>query len=211
MIWATAATVSILHYAQITQPFLAYDRCLKLRKTTIFMVFKTRPKKKKYHPLRLMINGKEFEQVTEFNFLGIIIDEKLNCLSHTTKNAKTISQAIGTLNKIKRFLPMRILKMFYISLILPKLHYGLLLWNYNNDSIFKIQKKAVRIISNNIYNAHTEPIFKDLIVPKLQDMVTLKTFSFYHKHTHKELPQYTQQFSLTTNKNIRSHNTKTGG
>ena len=97
------------------------------------------------------------------------------------------------LNELKKLLPVMILNMIYNSLILPKLH-------YDSDSIFKIQKKVVRNTSNSKYSAHAEPIFKDLRIPILQDMVTLKTLSFYYKHTHKELPQYFQNFSRTTNK-----------
>ena len=91
---------------------------------TIFMVSKTRPMKNTSRPLRLMINGKEIERVS--NFLGTIFNGISNWLVNTYyKNGKAISQVIGALNKIKRFLPMRILKMLYKSLILPKLHYGL--------------------------------------------------------------------------------------
>ena len=41
---------------------------------------------------------------------------------------------------------------------MPHLNYGILLWGSETESIHKVQKRALRIISDNKFNAHTEPI-----------------------------------------------------
>ena len=41
---------------------------------------------------------------------------------------------------------------------------------YENEKIFKLQKKAIRIISLAKYNAHTEPLFKTLNLLKINDI-----------------------------------------
>ena len=64
------------------------------------------------------------------------------------------------MNKLKNFLPSYILLTIYNSLIMPHQIYGINLWGSESKRLEKLQKRAMRIISNSSYNAHTEPIFK---------------------------------------------------
>ena len=54
----------------------------------------------------------------------------------------------------------------------------------------KLQKRAVRIIKNSNYNSHTEPIFKDLHLLKLEDIFICNILKFYYKLEHQTVPQY---------------------
>ena len=67
---------------------------------------------------------------------------------------------IGILHKLKYIFPKDILLTIYKSLILPHLNYGLLL------DISVLQKKAIRVVTNNTYKSHTEPIFKEIFYNK---------------------------------------------
>ena len=82
--------------------------------------------------------------------------------THINQISNMISRSIGALNKLKYILPPSIKIMIYNALILPRINYGLLVWGYENEKIFKLQKKAIRLISLAKYNAHTEPLFKTL-------------------------------------------------
>ena len=84
--------------------------------------------------------------------------------------------------------------MLYYSIIFSHLSYGILLWGYNINRLFKLQKKEIRIISNNTYIAHTEPIFKTLCLLKLSDIYALSILKFYYKYCHGQLPFYLQSF-----------------
>ena len=77
--------------------------------------------------LSLKIN----DRVHEFNFLGTIIHETLEWTCHIDKVANTISQTLEILNKLKHVLPVYTLKTMYDALILPHLHYNILLWGSN--------------------------------------------------------------------------------
>ena len=83
------------------------------------------PQKKVVIP-RLKLADTEIESVDQFNFLGITLDKHLNWNAHTNKLFGNISRNTGILNKIKLFLPSRILKTIYSSLILCQLNYGIL-------------------------------------------------------------------------------------
>ena len=105
---------------------------------TKFMVFNM-PQKKVVIP-RLKLADTEIESVDQFNFLGITLDKHLNWNAHTNKLFGKISRNTGILNKIKLFLPSRILKTIYSSLILCQLNYGILVWGQNYKRMFKLQK-----------------------------------------------------------------------
>ena len=111
---------------------------------------------------RLEINNIPIERVKEFNFLGLTINENMSWSSHSLKVANKISRTLGVMNCLKRYLPFSALKLMYDSLILPHLQFGITCWGFEWDRIFKLQKRALRIITNNKYNAHTEPLLKNL-------------------------------------------------
>ena len=64
----------------------------------------------------------------------------------------------------------------YSSLILCQLNCGILIWGQNYKRIFKLQKRVMRIITCCKYNAHSEPLFKELKLLKLDDIRKLQEF-----------------------------------
>ena len=79
---------------------------------------------------------------------------------HINSISNQISRSVGVLNRLKYILPTHVKLMIYNALILSRINYAILLWGYNSERILKLQKKAMRIISLQKYNAHTEPLFK---------------------------------------------------
>ena len=68
-------------------------------------LFKLRDTYVAYGVRGLKIAGNTIEQVAEFNFLGINIDQNITWKSHVTKTAIKISRVIGVLNKLKHIFP----------------------------------------------------------------------------------------------------------
>ena len=126
----------------------------------------------------IRIDGEVVEIVDHFNYLGIILDRHLSWNEHITSVATKISKTIGVLNRLKHFLPPYILKLIYNSLIGSKIKYGLLSWGSCSERIFKLQKKAVRVITNSKYNSHTDALFKKLYILKIQDDKKFKKLTF---------------------------------
>ena len=93
--------------------------------------------------LDLLLNNIKIELVSNFTFLGIILDSSLSWKYHTKMIAIKISKIIGILHKLKYIFPKEILLIIYKSLIVPHLNYGLLLWGVNLKDIFLFQKKAI--------------------------------------------------------------------
>ena len=67
-------------------------------------------------------------------------------------NANKISRTLGVMNKLKHFLP-------YSSLIAPHFNNNILLRGFNTHRLIKLQKRAIRIITDSKYNSHTEPLY----------------------------------------------------
>ena len=140
----------------------------------------------------IMINNSKIEFVDCFNYLGILVDKNLSWNSHVNDRSLKITKVVGMLNKLKHFLPPKILLDIYNSLIVPHLNYGALLWEKCSDNLFKLQKKAIRSITLSRYNAHTCPLFKKLGLLKCKDICALHAFKFCFKLENKMLPGYFQ-------------------
>ena len=64
------------------------------------------------------------------------------------------------------------------------------LYSFEWDRISKLQKRALRIMTNSRYNAHTEPLFKQLHLLKVKDIFDVQCLKFWYKFVNNELPNY---------------------
>ena len=123
------------------------------------------------------------------------LDENLNWNDHIEKLSCKLSRTLGIINKMKYVLPINVLLQLYSSLFLPHVHYGILIWGHNNERINKkLQKRAVRFITQSKYLAHTDPIFIKLNLLKIRDIFKLNQLKFYYKYLIKSLPDYFLEF-----------------
>ena len=136
--------------------------------------------------LNIKLDGVSLNRVSSTKFLGVIIDENLTWKNHVDAISKTISRNIGVLTKRKQFVPENILYSLYCTLILPYINYGVLIWGNTCkiylDKIFKLQKWAIRTISNSHYRSHTGPLFSKYNVLNVHDTFKLSLGIFMYKH-----------------------------
>ena len=88
------------------------------------------------------------------------------------------------------------------------MNYALLAWGFNCGRLKILQKKAIRIICNSKYNAHTEPLMKKLEILKLEDMFKLNMLKWYHRYIQKQLPEYFLHYIISHQYEIHHHNTR---
>ena len=129
---------------------------------TKFMIFHHHQRNIEQIVPDIKINSEKNEKVSEFNFLGLTIDENLSWKSHIQKISNKIARTLGIMCRLKKKLPAHVLRILYSSLILPHLQYSILAWGFKMGRLEKLQKRAVRIISCSKYNSHTDPLFKNL-------------------------------------------------
>ena len=158
---------------------------------TKFMVFHTSNRSVTYPVLQM--DRKPIERVTQFNFLGLILQSNLAWSKHINHVSLKISKTIGILYRLKAIYPSAVLQTLYNTLILPFFNYCILMWGATiNDGnlLHRLQKKPLRLISSSNYIAHTEPICKKLFLLKLTDMFPVAVWKFYYKLMNDQLPIY---------------------
>ena len=131
------------------------------------------------------------------------MDTHLNSKKHSEIVSTKCSRIIGIFNKLKHVLPLRIKIMLYNALLLPHINDCLMTWGLN-----KLQKIVIRIITLSKFNAHTSLLLKKLKFFTIQDLHKLQELKFYYKYIHNTLPANLQQWQITTNTEVHTHNTR---
>ncbi len=106
---------------------------------------------------------------------------------------------MGILNRLKRFLPIQTKVLIYNSLVISNLNFGILLWSFKCDKVFKVQIKIVRILILSKYNAHTDDLFKQLKLLKVNNIIKLRELKSYYKYKNNKLPHYLQTLQFHPN------------
>jgi len=184
--------------------------------------------------LGIKLDGTLLERVKHAKFLGVLIDECLTWKNHINCLSKTLSKNIGVMNRLKHSIPDRILHTLYCTLVLPYLNYGILIWGNTCktylDKLIKLQKWAIRTVSNSHYRSHSRPLFVKYNVLTVDDMYLLELGVFMFRFFKNELPavfndyftkrndihnyqtRHTNNFNLTHNKKVfADHSIRTSG
>ena len=90
------------------------------------------------------------------------------------------------------------------SMVQSRLNFGSLLWSYDCNRLINLQKRIIGTISRSKYNAHTNPLFKELFILKLPDIVSLNALKIYYKYLKNALTT----FDIQPQSFIHDHHTR---
>ena len=86
------------------------------------------------------------------------------------------------------------MRSLYFTLINPYFEYCNIIWAISSsgvlDDLFRLQKRAIRLVTNSVYKAHTAPLFLKLNVLKVYQINHIQVASFMYRVKNKLLPQY---------------------
>ena len=71
-------------------------------------------------------------------------------------------------------------------------------WGYDCNRVVKVQKKIIRNICCQKYNAHTEPLFKRLELLRIEDILDLNILKFFYKFKKGQVPEYFKSYQIQT-------------
>ena len=170
--------------------------CLNVNKSK-FMIFSAKNIATDFTAQPLKINDTILTQCGEkcetkfVKFLGITMDDSLTWTHHIDHIGVKISRSLNAISTVKYILPSSALKSLYYAMIQPHLSYGILAWGQSSkvEKLFKLQKRAVRVICRKPYAHHSEPLFKSEEILKLRDHHTLSVLLFMHDYTYNRLPR----------------------
>jgi hypothetical protein len=195
---------------RISKWFKLNKLSLNIKKTN-FILFRNNNKKIAISNLSIKIDDVIIEQVIKTKFLGVIINENLSWQDHIKVITNKISKNIGILHRISKNVPIELLKTLYYTLIQPYLYYCNIIWGSHftkyHEQLFIKQKRAIRIITNSKWHAHTGPIFENLRILPLSSINKLQIYCFMFKMMHNLLPHFFQNM-FKLNSEIHEHNTR---
>ena len=170
---------------------------LNINKTN-YIIFHPFNKPIKHH-ITIKINKKAISEKEFIKYLGVMMDSTLSWKYQISNIAKKISRAIGVMYKLRSYLPLRLLKNIYYSLIYSHLIYAIEVWGsaFNNelDKLLVLQKKALRLMTfNDSYPIvpgpliPSDPLFVKLETLKVMDIHKYQVAKFIFKCINKLTP-----------------------
>ena len=120
-----------------------------------------------------------------------------------------MASALYMLRSLRNTLDRERLKMLYGTWIEPHLSYGLTLWGGTFEAYLKktvvLQKKYIRNIAKLSYNAHTEPMFKQMGLLNLSNLYAFEVTKFIFDVFECTLPTpLLKHYTLA--KSVHTHN-----
>ena len=178
-------------------------------KTTYLMFC---PKNKQKVPIKIILGDIVLQESEYISFLGIHIDNKLSFKQHYLKVYDKVKNGLNGLILTKHKLTYRAKMNIYNSLMHSHLSYGALIWISNINakqlkSLATLQKKAMRIIFNTKYNAHTNNLFFKSKITKVKDIFEKESILLIHKYKNNNLPAEIQNL-ITNNIQTEKINTR---
>ena len=115
------------------------------------------------------------------------------------------------MSRVRYIVPRKVLLMLYNTLIYPYLVYCNIAWGNAScsllNSLFVLQKRAVRICSGSSYRSSSSPLYYKLRLLKLADINSFQTLLFMYKIKFKLVPHSCMHFA-SINSASRVHITR---
>ena len=126
-------------------------------------------------------------------FLGVFIDDKLECKEHANKVINKINVNKKLLLNSQNILDKNSLRNIYHAHIYSHLMCGLVVWgsmlnNKDKDTINKIQKQCMRYSTKSSSKMHTNPLYKRMRTLMFPDMIKLELAKLGHKIMTRQFP-----------------------
>ena len=142
------------------------DMVINTNKSNAMLVGTSRRLQSMQYDFEVFYNDSLLKNVTCEKLLGVQIDNTLSWCQQIDKLCSLISSRIGLLTRLKLYIPVKGLCLFYNGYILPLFDYCCTIWgettNTNLDKLFKLQKRAARIILDAQHDSPSKPLFKEL-------------------------------------------------
>jgi len=118
------------------------------------------------------------------NFLGLTLDYTLSWRPHIARIGNKLRTACYILRILKLTLTAQNLKTIYFAYFHSIMSYGIIFWgnSTDNDVIFKLQKRAIRIMTNSSNKTSCRGLFKELGILPLCSQYILSLVLFVAKN-----------------------------
>ena len=175
-----------------------------------FIIFQPRQKRETL-VFSTSLNSTHINRVKEVVFLGVVLNEHVTWKPHISRIANKVSKAIGLLCKSRFSISKFSLRTRYYSLVCLYLYYCTIAWGLtypsNLNRLVLLQKRVIRIINKDTFDDHTDPIFRDLKLLRLDQIYLYQLGKFMYLYRSGSLPEYFHNYFPMTDE-IHSYNTR---
>ena len=128
----------------------------------------------------ITINHQSIERVSEFKILGLTIDENLSWNAHIQKLSKLPNQ-LGFWLDWNATCRLIFSEPYTVHLFCRIFKFLYWIGGFKANRITRLQKRAIRVITNSKYNEHVEPLSKQLNLLKVSDIFHNSLLKLFYK------------------------------
>ena len=135
-------------------------------------------------PIKIFASNSIVTNTNSTKFLGLIIDNTLSWRDHVVELTSKLNKACYAIRTIKPYMSLNVLRMIYFSYVHSVISYGIIFWGSSrySNSIFKIQKRIIRTVTNTSRRESCHPLYKKLQILSLQSQYIFSTLIFVIKN-----------------------------
>ena len=167
---------------------------------TQFMLIKgpNKPVEESYTNFKLFMGNHQIEKTKSYKYFGVIVDENLNWKLQINAMCAKLSSLCGILSKVRHYLDRKSLMLIYNSLFDSKLRYGILGWGTASEcSLAKLrvlQNRAVRFITFSPFRTSLAPLYSNLQILPLNELLFLQKSVFMQGLHYRNLPYLLSEY-----------------
>ena len=144
------------------------------------------------HGISIKLNGKKLKIVNSVKYLGIHIDKHLSWDTHIHHLSKKLSRANGIISKLRHFAPRSVCLDVYYALFYSHLNYCCNVWGLTTEENLKklevLQNKCLRLLTFSDLRSHANPLYTELNILKVRDVIKLNQLKLTYEFHKKLLP-----------------------
>lgn len=180
-------------------------------KKTKFMIFRTTNSKAEGVFDKIFFENTFISAVSEFKYLGLLIDANLNWKAHVNYVASKISPFVGVLRRVRTVLEKKVLLNLYYAHIHSRLIYCLPVWSSCSQELKMklqiLQNKAIKFINFKPHLTPTSLLYNCEFLPFLKVCEYESTLFLFKIHT----GLVKTDVSLKINRSITNRETRQSG
>ena len=136
--------------------------------------------------LNVTLNNTSIKASNNTKFLGLSLSANLTWDEHIIQTANKLSKSSYLILKCRNFLKTATLKLIYYGYFQSICAYGIIFWgsSANLQTLFKIQKKAIRFMTSSSYCSPCRPLFKTLEILTLPCLFIFECIKFVLNNEH---------------------------
>ena len=197
--------------------WLRYNKLKINTSKTKYMIFAPNLNKYKNIAFRLDFGDSiEIDKVSEYKYLGLILDDKLSWKSHIKHLKSKLSRSLGILFKLRHLTNKNVLLTVFHSLFLSHLNYGILCWARSSRTIIGqgerarssktslqpliiLLNKALRCINFCNYRDPVNNLLRNNNILQINELFKLELAKFMYSYNNGSLPNTFKDYFLKIN------------